>query len=37
MPTLADGEYKLLLTPSARGSIPANIWRRAHVVYFDDL
>jgi uncharacterized protein (DUF58 family) len=37
MPTLADDEYKLLLTPSARGSIPANIWRRAHVVYFDDL
>jgi uncharacterized protein (DUF58 family) len=37
MPALADDEYKLLITPSARGSIPANIWRRAHVVYFDDL
>ena len=37
MPTLADDEYKLLITPSTRGSIPANIWRRAHVVYFDDL
>lgn len=37
MPTLADDEYKLLITASARGSIPANIWRRAHVVYFDDL
>ena len=37
MPALADDEYKLLITPSKRGSIPANIWRRAHVVYFDDL
>lgn len=37
MPALADDEYKLLITASARGSIPANIWRRAHVVYFDDL
>ena len=37
MPALDEDEYKILITPSARGSIPANIWRRAHVVYFDDL
>ncbi|MBS1808302.1 MAG: DUF58 domain-containing protein [Acidobacteria bacterium] len=37
MPALNEDEYKILITPSARGSIPANIWRRAHVVYFDDL
>lgn len=37
LPALNEDEYKILITPSARGSIPANIWRRAHVVYFDDL
>lgn len=37
IPALNEDEYKILLTPSARGSIPTNIWRRAHVVYFDDL
>ena len=37
MPALADDEYKLFITASVRGSIPTNIWRRAHVVYFDDL
>ena len=37
LPALADDEFKILLTPAARGSIPANIWRSSHVVYFDDL
>ena len=37
MPTLADDEFKILITPAVRGSIPASIWRSAHVVYFDDL
>ena len=38
MPALtADDQYKILITPAARGSIPARIWRSAHVVYFDDL
>lgn len=37
IPALNEDEYKILITPSVRGSIPANIWRRAHVVYFDDL
>jgi uncharacterized protein (DUF58 family) len=38
MPALAaDDQFKILITPAARGSIPARIWRSAHVVYFDDL
>ena len=38
MPALgADDQFKILITPSPRGSIPARIWRAAHVVYFDDL
>jgi uncharacterized protein (DUF58 family) len=37
MPALNENEFKILITPSARGSIPTRIWRRAHVVYFDDL
>jgi uncharacterized protein (DUF58 family) len=38
MPALAaDDQFKILITPAARGSIPAKIWRSAHVVYFDDL
>ncbi len=38
MPGLAaDDQFKILLTPAARGSIPASIWRATHVVYFDDL
>lgn len=37
MPALADEEFKILITGSIRGSIPANIWRSSHVVYFDDL
>ncbi|HZS03411.1 MAG TPA: DUF58 domain-containing protein [Blastocatellia bacterium] len=38
MPALAaDDQFKILITPSPRGSIPASVWRAAHVVYFDDL
>ncbi len=38
MPALgADDQFKILITPSPRGSIPASIWRAAHVVYFDEL
>lgn len=38
MPALAgDDEFKILITPAARGTIPARVWRAAHVVYFDDL
>jgi uncharacterized protein (DUF58 family) len=37
MPALSEDEFKILITPSVRGSIPTHIWRRAHVVYFDDL
>jgi hypothetical protein len=38
MPALAgDDEFKILITPAARGTIPASVWRAAHVVYFDDL
>ena len=37
LPALADDEFKILLTSALRGSIPANIWRSSHVVYFDDL
>lgn len=38
MPALsADDKFKILLTPAPRGSIPASLWRAAHVVYFDDL
>jgi uncharacterized protein (DUF58 family) len=38
MPALAaDDKFKILITPAARGSIPATIWRSSHVVYFDDL
>ena len=34
---IADERFKILLTPAARGSIPAHLWRSAHVIYFDDL
>jgi uncharacterized protein (DUF58 family) len=38
MPALAgDDDFKILITPAARGTIPASVWRAAHVVYFDDL
>ncbi len=29
----ADGNYLLVLTTAARGSIPPEIWRRAFVIY----
>ena len=29
----ADGNYLMVLTTAARGTIPPNIWRRAYVVY----
>ncbi len=38
MPSLdADDQFKILITPSVRGTIPASVWRSAHVIYFDDL
>ncbi len=38
MPSLdADDQFKILITPAPRGTIPAHIWRTAHVIYFDDL
>ncbi|MFN7949629.1 MAG: DUF58 domain-containing protein [Blastocatellia bacterium] len=38
LPTLAaDDQFRILITPAPRGSIPASVWRAAHVVYFDDL
>ncbi|MFN0122687.1 MAG: DUF58 domain-containing protein [Blastocatellia bacterium] len=38
IPDLADGrQSRILITPAARGSIPAGVWRASHVVYFDDL
>lgn len=38
MPALAgDDDFKILITPAVRGTIPASVWRAAHVVYFDDL
>jgi uncharacterized protein (DUF58 family) len=32
-PTAVDGNYVILLTTAAPGSIPANIWRTSHVIY----
>jgi uncharacterized protein (DUF58 family) len=29
----ADGNYAIILTTAAPGSIPANIWRTSHVIY----
>ena len=29
----ADGNYVILLTTAAPGSIPANVWRTSHVIY----
>lgn len=38
MPALeGDDEFKILITPAPRGTIPASVWRSSHVVYFDDL
>lgn len=31
--TIADRDYSILLTTAAPGSIPADIWRTAHVIY----
>jgi uncharacterized protein (DUF58 family) len=31
--TVVDGNYVILLTTSAPGSIPANVWRTSHVIY----
>ncbi|HEY7544795.1 MAG TPA: DUF58 domain-containing protein [Blastocatellia bacterium] len=38
VPVLADERrFKVLITPAPKGSIPANIWRSAHVVFMEDL
>jgi uncharacterized protein (DUF58 family) len=38
MPALdADDQFKILITHAPRGTIPARVWRAAHVIYFDDL
>jgi uncharacterized protein (DUF58 family) len=38
LPALAaDNQFRILITASPRGSIPANIWRNAHVIHLDDL
>ena len=38
MPVLADERrFKVLITSAPKGSIPANVWRSAHVVFMDDL
>jgi hypothetical protein len=29
----SDGNYAILLTMAAPGSIPASIWRTSHVIY----
>ncbi|HEX7998593.1 MAG TPA: DUF58 domain-containing protein [Pyrinomonadaceae bacterium] len=31
--TASDGNYAILLTTAAPGSIPSNIWRTSHVIY----
>ena len=38
VPSLADERrFKVLITPAAKGTIPANVWRSAHVVFMEDL
>ena len=38
MPMLADDRrFKVLITSAAKGTIPAHVWRSAHVVFMDDL
>jgi uncharacterized protein (DUF58 family) len=38
VPVLSDERrFKVLITPSPKGSIPANVWRSAHVVFMEDL
>jgi uncharacterized protein (DUF58 family) len=32
-----DRRFKVLITSAAKGSIPAHVWRSAHVVFMDDL
>jgi uncharacterized protein (DUF58 family) len=32
-PPVADGNYCILLTTAAPGSIPSNVWRTSHVIY----
>ena len=38
MPVLADERrFKVLITSARKGTIPAHVWRSAHVVFMDDL
>ncbi|MEK6303478.1 MAG: DUF58 domain-containing protein [Acidobacteriota bacterium] len=38
MPVLRDDRrFKVLITSSAKGTIPGHVWRSAHVVFMDDL
>lgn len=38
MPVLGDERrFKVLITGAAKGTIPAHVWRSAHVVFMDDL
>ena len=32
-----DRRFKVVITSAAKGSIPANVWRSAHVVFMEDL
>jgi uncharacterized protein (DUF58 family) len=32
-----DRRFKVLITSAAKGTIPAHVWRSAHVVFMDDL
>ena len=38
VPVLGDDRrFKVLITSAAKGTIPAHVWRSAHVVFMDDL
>ncbi len=38
VPVLRDERrFKVLITPARKGTIPAHVWRSAHVVFMDDL
>ena len=38
LPVLRDDRrFKVLITSAAKGTIPAHVWRSAHVVFMDDL
>ena len=38
VPLLAnERRFKVLITSAAKGTIPANVWRSAHVVFMEDL